>query len=140
MTRTWVHRITIKQICDIQKKSEEGVADSMYECIAAWRLFDAIEHWLAGEFTKAHDAVAKVRHDKFTDTDMLLRVQSRIGNTYRQQDPFTDTCVAAHQQWIDWQKLQQDELPDEQLARIVKRHEMYRLCQPELNPTTKEEA
>jgi hypothetical protein len=136
--RMWVHRITIKTIIDLQKnRLERELANSIYECIAAWRLFEAIECWMAGEFTKAHEQVAKVRHDKFTDIEMLLNIQARIGSTYRQEDPFTDTCVAAHQQLRDWEKLTGVHTP-EQLARIVKRHEMYRLCQPELLPTPKE--
>jgi hypothetical protein len=138
----WVHRVTIKTIVDLQKnRPERELADCIYEIIAAWRLYEAIELWLhTGEFDKARAIVAKVRHDKFTDTDMLLNIQARIGSTHRQQDPFTDTCVAAHQQWRDWQKLQQDDLPEEQLERIVARHAHYRECQPELTTLPKEPA
>ena len=132
--RMWVHRITIKTIIDLHKnRPERELADSVYECIAAWRLFEAIELWLKGDMENAQTSVSKVRHDKFTDTDMLLRIQARIGSTYRVEDPFTDTCVAAHQQWRDWQKLANGPTP-EQLERITARHEMYRQCQPELIP------
>lgn len=135
--RRWVHRVTIKTILDLRSPGRE-VADCIYEIIAAWRLFEAIECWLKGDMEGATRACAKVRHDKFTDTDALLSLQARIGTTYRQQDPFTDTCVAAHQQWRDWQKLANGPTP-EQLEKIKARHEHYRLCQPELN-TLKEEA
>ena len=131
--RMWVHRITIKTIIDLQKnRPERELADSIYECIAAWRLFEAIEMYMHGDPIKATEIASKCRFDKFTDTDMLLRLQARIGTTYRQEDPFTDTCVAAHQQWRDWQKLTAS-VTSEQYERIKARHEMYRLCQPELN-------
>lgn len=137
--RTWVHRVTIKTIVDLHRTSPNPreVADAVYECIAAFRYFEAIELWLAGDIPKALNIVAKVRLDKFTDTTILLSLQARIGTTFRQQDPFTDTCVAAHQQRIDWQRLTEG-CSDEQLARIKARHEHYRLCQPENQP--KEEA
>lgn len=132
--KRWVHRVTIKTIVDIHKDREGGrLADSVYECIGAFRYFEAIDQWLAGNKDKAHEIAAKVRTDKFTDTNMLLRTQSRIANMYRQDDPFTDTCVAAHQQRIDWQRLTTG-CTEEQYARIVARHALYRQCQPELNP------
>lgn len=141
--RRWVHRVTIKAIIDIHKTSsnkDRELADCIYEIIAAWRLYEAIDLWLNHNHAKAHEVAGKVRIDKFTDTDMLLRVQGRIKTTYRQEDPFTDTCVAAHQQLRDWQKLSTGQHTPEQLQRIRARHEMYRLCQPELNPEIKEAA
>jgi len=140
--RRWVSRVTIKAIVDIHKTSsnkDRELADCIYEIIAAWRLYEAIEEWMHGDPVKAKAIADKVRIDKFTDTDMLLRVQARIKTTYRQEDPFTDTCVAAHQQLRDWQKLTTS-VTDEQYARIKARHEMYALCQPELNPSIKEAA
>lgn len=132
--RLWVHRVTVKTIVDIQKDSRAGgIADSIYELIAAFRLYEAIECWLAGDQHQAMEHFSKVRTDKFTDTDMLLRVQGRIKTMYRQEDPFTDTCVAAHQQLHDWAKLVNG-ATEEQLAKIKARHEMYRLCQAELTP------
>jgi hypothetical protein len=134
----WVHRVTIKTIVDLQKnRPERELADSIYECIGAWRLFEAIEMYMHGDPVKATAIASKVRLDKFTDTEQLLRLQARIGTTYRQQDPFTDTCVAAHQQLRDWQKLT-TRVTSEQYERIKARHELYRQCQPELNPQDKE--
>lgn len=135
--RMWIHRVTIRDIVNIQKDNPHGVADSMYECIAAFRYWEAIELWFKDEVTKAQELVAKIRIDKFTDTERLLRVQARIGTTYRQQDPFTDTCVAAHQQRADWGHLVNG-CDDMKLAKIKARHEMYKQCQHEMLP--KEEA
>lgn len=131
--RMWVHRITIKQIIDIQKTHDKGIADSIYECVAAFRYFEAIECWFNGETAKAQAIVAKIRTDRFTDTDLLLRTQARIATTYRQEDPFTDTCVAAHQQQRDWNYLVNG-CDSDKLAKIKARHELYRQCQPENQP------
>ena len=128
--RMWVHRVTIKEILDLRKPNDP-IADATYECIGAWRLYEAIAAWLAGEHDKARAIAAKVRYDKFTDLDALLRLQERISTTYRANDPFTNACVAAHQQWHDWQKLINGHTP-EQLERIIARHDRYRECQPEL--------
>lgn len=138
--RRWVHRTTVKQIVAIQKNSSsKGIADSMYECMGAFLLFGAIDQWLKGNKEGAQVLANKVQFDKFTDTEMLLRVQARISDAYKREDPFTDTCVAAHQQWRDWQKLTNGHT-EEQLARITARHAMYAQCQPELNPAIKEPA
>lgn len=129
----WIHRVTLRDIVNIQKDGPRGLADSIYELIGAFRYYEAIDQWLAGNHDKAKEIASKVRTDKFTDTAMLLRVQARISHKHRQDDPFTDTCVAAHQQRVDWERMINGGTP-EQLERATQRHEMYRQCQHELLP------
>jgi hypothetical protein len=127
MTYRWVAANTVKEIVTLQKSSSSGVvADAVLECVAAYRLFAAIELWFQGKTREAQDAAAKCQLNRFTDLDALLRLQKRLDH---REDPFTLTCIAAHQQKADFDKLRASKVDDDQLARIKARHERYRTAQ-----------
>lgn len=132
-TRRWIHRITAKEIKRCAEETNKSVMNSWYEYVAAWRYWEAIEHWFQDNHATAYELASKVRTDKFmAEPQKLMRARAHIANTYKQEDPFVEIRIAAHQQRMDWEKLVNGHTP-EQLDRIRQRHELYRLAQPELN-------
>lgn len=126
MAYRWVAANTVKEIVDLQKGGKYGVSDAVLECVAAYRLFAAIDLWLQGKTREAQDAAAKCQLNRMTDLPALLSLQKRMDH---REDPFTLTCIAAHQQKADFDKLRAGKVDAEQLARIKARHERYREAQ-----------
>lgn len=125
MTYRWVSAATVKELVDLQKDEQYGISDSVMECVAAYRLFAAIDLWLQGDQTRAQDVLKLVKFDRFTDRDALLAIAARPP---LRDEPFTQTCVAAHQQKVDFEKLRAG-VDEETLTRIKVRHERYREAQ-----------
>jgi len=124
----WVSRTTIKQIIELQKDSQHGVAVSLLECVGAYRLFDAIELWLQGDTAKAQIVANKVDATVWTDLPMLLQIHERQKARVEGGDAFTRTCVGAHQQLVDWKRLTAG-TDDATMQKIKERHERYRAAQ-----------
>lgn len=94
----WFSRASTAELASLQQRTPLGISPTLRTCIGAWRLYDAIEAWFAGEPAKLRDM--KLDTSKWYSKEQVL-VHANRRLQYHIDDPFTRCFIAAYKQLED---------------------------------------